>query len=75
MKWPMIKLGKVAKINPKGNVPLGLDNEMPVSFVPMAAVSEHSASITQYLTRPLKEVRKGFTQFIGNRSRGDGNQC
>lgn len=39
---------------------------MPVSFVPMAAVSEVSASVTNSIERPFSEVARGYTAFRNN---------
>jgi len=59
--WVSIPLSKVCEINPRTKSVLKSDDL--VSFVPMAAVSEHSGSIVSGETRPLGEVRKGFTPF------------
>ncbi len=39
---------------------------MAVSFVPMAAVSEVSASVTDAIERPFSEVARGYTAFRNN---------
>ena len=39
---------------------------MAVSFVPMAAVSEVSASVTDTIERPFSEVARGYTAFRNN---------
>jgi type I restriction enzyme, S subunit len=60
--WKWRTLGEIAEINPRS-----IDNTVPenteVSFVPMANVSETTASIINAELRPLSEVRKGFTPF------------
>ncbi|MFP5466239.1 MAG: restriction endonuclease subunit S [Gammaproteobacteria bacterium] len=63
MTWPLAKLGDVCELNPK--LPKGhpLRDDTEVSFVPMAAVSELSCSITDPQVRPFSEVRKGYTSF------------
>jgi type I restriction enzyme, S subunit len=59
--WIAAPLSAVCEINPRTKSELK-PNDL-VSFVPMAAVSEHSGSIVASETRPLEEVRKGFTPF------------
>lgn len=66
MTWPLAKLGDVCELNPK--LPKGhpLRDDTEVSFVPMAAVSELSCSITALQVRSFSEVRKGYTSFGEN---------
>jgi type I restriction enzyme S subunit len=66
MTWPLAKLGDVCELNPK--LPKGhpLREDTEVSFVPMAAVSELSCSITAPQTKTFAEVRKGYTPFRDN---------
>lgn len=66
MTWPVAKLGDVCELNPK--LPKGhpLREDTEVSFVPMAAVSERSCSITAPQTKTFAEVRKGYTPFRNN---------
>lgn len=59
--WSIVPLSEVTKINPRH--PKGLDDSMPVSFVPMAALSESTPEFQFLEERPLGEVRKGFTHF------------
>ena len=59
--WVAPKLSDVCQINPRGKSELAADNE--VSFVPMAAISESSGTIFAAETRPLRDIRKGFTPF------------
>src|SRR5437660_6628135 len=59
--WKWQTLGEIAEINPRDEIIVPEDTE--VSFVPMAAVSETTASITAAETRPLSEIRRGFTPF------------
>lgn len=63
MTWPLAKLGDVCELNPK--LPKGhpLRDDTEVSFVPMAAVSELSCSITAPQVRSFSDVRKGYTFF------------
>jgi len=59
--WTRTSLSEVTQINPRH--PRGLDEEMPVSFVPMAAVSESTPEFQYLDERPLCKVRQGFTHF------------
>jgi type I restriction enzyme, S subunit len=59
--WKTVALSKIADINPRH--PKGLDDSMPVSFSPMAVVSESGPKFVSLEERPLGEVRKGFTHF------------
>jgi len=59
--WSLVPISDVAQINPRH--PKGLDDSMPVSFVPMAALNEDSPTFACSEERPYGEVRKGFTHF------------
>jgi type I restriction enzyme S subunit len=60
--WTTAKIEEIAEINPR--LPKGaLSGEMPVSFVPMAAVGARDGSIDVSDTRPYSAVQKGFTTF------------
>jgi type I restriction enzyme S subunit len=59
--WVIASLGEVAGINPRHSK--GLDDTMPVTFVPMAGLSEAKPTFQFTEERPLGEVRKGFTHF------------
>ena len=56
-------LADQAEINPRDPIPPELRDNALVSFVPMQAVSELTATVESRLTRPLREVRKGYTRF------------
>lgn len=62
----MKTIEEVCVVNPR--LPRGhsISDEMPVSFVPMAAVDEISGSITNGQVRRFAEVKKGFTHFVDN---------
>lgn len=64
--WPILPLGhpEVAKINPKVDLK-SLDDDAPVSFLPMEAVEENTNSFHPTV-RPVAEVRKGYTAFADN---------
>lgn len=64
MGWPQAELSSICEINPRNNSNL-VDDE-PVSFLPMASVSE-DGSISSEQVRTIAEVKKGFTSF----QRGD----
>lgn len=60
--WIEVTVEEVAEVNPRKSVDL-LPDDL-VTFVPMAAVDEISGTIARPIERPLKEVSKGFTQFV-----------
>ena len=59
--WEFALLREIAGINPRH--PKGLNDAMPVTFVPMAALSVSKPDFQFTEERPLGEVRKGFTHF------------
>jgi type I restriction enzyme S subunit len=59
--WIQATIGELCDLNPKHN--RELSDETPVSFVPMAAVSDILGAITESQVRTLGEVRKGYTHF------------
>ena len=67
MKWHAHAIGEVAQVNPKLDAGDRPELHEKVSFVPMAAVSEETMSITAHTERPYSEVSKGYTPF----KRGD----
>ena len=62
--WKKVKLKDVCKINPPKIDTKELPDDLKVSFFPMASLSEITGSMVEYQTRPLKEVKKGFTNFL-----------
>jgi type I restriction enzyme S subunit len=60
--WAWAKLDGVCDINPPTDLS-GLAASTHVTFAPMAAVGELTNSIDLTRTRPLEEVRNGFTRF------------
>ena len=62
--WIAAPLSDIAGINPRH--PKGLDDAMPVSFIPMSAISVSQPNFQFMEERPLGEVRKGFTHFAEN---------
>ncbi|WP_173444110.1 restriction endonuclease subunit S [Selenomonas ruminantium] len=61
--WEFTSLGNICYINPKKIDTTNLDDNMKVSFIPMADVSDISGEVIGNQTRPLGEVKKGFTNF------------
>jgi type I restriction enzyme S subunit len=59
--WLNVPLAQIAGINPRH--PKGLADTLPVTFVPMAGLSESKPTFTFTEERPLGAVRKGFTHF------------
>jgi type I restriction enzyme S subunit len=57
-----VPLSEAAEINPKVDRSL-LTDDLPVSFVPMAAVGAANGQIDVSTTRPYGEVKKGYTAF------------
>jgi type I restriction enzyme S subunit len=63
--WPVFKLGdtEVCLLNPKKHEIAEVADNVAVSFVPMAQVDDLSGTMDASNTRPLGEVRKGYTYF------------
>ena len=62
-RWPTVALGEVCTINPRLDRLTVPSPNVPVSFVPMAAVDEFKAEIKEFMVRPYEEVSKGYTAF------------
>lgn len=62
--WNKTILKDVCKVNPKKIDTNRLPDDLEVSFFPMASLSEIYGEITEPQTRLLKEVKKGFTNFL-----------
>jgi type I restriction enzyme S subunit len=60
--WELPALADVVEINPPKPKPDALPAAAPVTFLPMAAVSEEGI-VTDPQTRAFTEVRKGYTAF------------
>lgn len=58
--WRWTTLEEVCQINPP-RPSMHIPPETPVTFVPMAAVSDNAAAITHATVRPYKEVSRGYT--------------
>lgn len=59
--WPFVPVHKIATVNPRRSREI-IDDEMTVSFIGMAGVSEE-ARVTNTEIRQYGEVRSGFTAF------------
>ena len=63
MTWPVETIDAVAQVNPRLAAADRPDLDELVCFVPMAAVSEETASIRAQAVRPFSEVARGYTPF------------
>lgn len=59
--WTSATIADLCDLNPRHN--RELDLSLPVSFVPMASVSDEYGEITEADERPLGEIRSGYTHF------------
>lgn len=59
--WAEVRIAEVCAVNPRDD---HLDDEVDVTFVPMAAVSEVTGMIERPEVRKTRDVRKGFTTFL-----------
>ena len=61
----VVPIGDIAQVNPRRDRRLrSLDEDLEVTFVPMAAVDEETGTIASPEVKPLGDVRKGFTPFL-----------
>ena len=63
--WRQVRLEDVAEVNPK-RPRLNVADEVPTTFIPMAAVAEDCVGIAARETRPYREVSRGYTYFEEN---------
>src|SRR5690242_7358536 len=63
--WALADLQTIAHVNPTLDKSAHPDN-LTVSFVPMAAMEAATGIVDVSATRPLGEVKKGFTPFVQN---------
>lgn len=61
--WRKVKLSDVCTINPKKLDTTSLEDNLEVSFFPMASVDETLGEVTKPEVRNLGKVKKGFTNF------------
>jgi len=64
--WRLLRLDQVCEINPSRKGRTNYPDDLPVSFVPMAAVDEVTGTIAAPETRPFSTVKKGYTWFVEN---------
>jgi len=62
-KWPMVRLEEACLIDPPKTEVRHLPPDTEVSFVPMAALEEHTVNIHAPEVRRLGDVLKGYTYF------------
>lgn len=60
--WERVRLRDISEINPRRPA-LSRAEDAPTTFVPMPAVAEAGAGITNPQQRPFREVRRGYTFF------------
>ncbi|MBN1221465.1 MAG: restriction endonuclease subunit S [Anaerolineae bacterium] len=61
--WEWTTLGEISRINFRDPALRDLPDDLPVTFLRMAAVDAETGKIVTPEERPLKKVRKGFTPF------------
>jgi type I restriction enzyme M protein len=61
--WPLKKIGEIAEINPKKSQLSAIAEETPVSFVPMADLSQGEMLFEPKEAKQLGEVIKQYTYF------------
>lgn len=61
--WEEKTLGEVCSVNPRKIDAKNLDDNLEVSFIPMAAVSDVLGEIVNPEVKNLEDVRTGFTNF------------
>lgn len=63
--WTWTKINEIAFVNPKNDYS-DVKSNLPVTFVPMAAVDDISGSIMKPEIMSFEEARKGHTKFLEN---------
>ena len=63
--WEVVRLEDVAEVNPRRES-LNVADDMPVTFIPMPAVSEKLGGICGNEVRAFGEVKQGYTYFQEN---------
>jgi type I restriction enzyme S subunit len=59
--WSLEEIQNLCDFNPKHSK--DLPDDLEISFIPMPAVDDVTGTIQEHGTRPLGEVRKGYTHF------------
>ncbi len=60
--WEWVRLGDIGLINPRNDIPDNLN----VSFIPMALISENYGVMATSEIRTWGEIKKGFTHFAND---------
>jgi len=60
--WEVARIDEVAQVNPRREA-TDYQDDLSVTFVPMAAVAEDYGGIDTSILRPYGEVKMGYTQF------------
>ena len=63
--WRMVRLGDVAKINPR-RPKLNVEGDTRITFLPMAAIAERMQGIITRELRHYSEISTGYTYFEEN---------
>jgi len=63
VKWPMVELREVCRLNPKKSELKGLDDDLDVSFVPMSDMNQGKTDLNVGQTKKLRKVRTGYSYF------------
>ena len=61
--WELTTIDKAATIRPKKSEVKEIDDETPISFVPMAFLNANNIQFNHQTEKPLKDVYKGYTYF------------
>lgn len=62
--WKWVRISDVADINKRAGILKELNDDLEVTFVPMASVDAVSGAISTPEIKKLGEVKKGYTSFI-----------
>jgi type I restriction enzyme M protein len=65
-EWPMVRLEEVCEINPKKSIITNLSEDLLVSFVPMADLSQNEMNFIPTQIKILKDVVGSYTYFQNN---------
>ena len=63
--WEWKTLADISEVNPRRPI-IKRNDEIPTSFVPMAAVDEVEGRFAQVETKPCGEIKRGYTYFEEN---------
>ena len=63
--WKVVRVGEVAKVNPR-RPRLEVKDSTQITFLPMAAIAENCAGILSRPHRAYREISRGYTYFEEN---------